>query len=160
MVDQDLGQSVCHPTVWPCDLGQASFSGTEVPQLKNEWFVRQFKVSFPCPPANIDFHNCSHDKPDKKRGGDSNPHQPALHHHTQPLKHGPRRGSSCGSSAPTLVYSNGAPMVAPRVLYTVAPAFCFQQAHRPSCDLFRLTAGPVPLLHGTLAQLCKPDLQR
>lgn len=62
--------------------------------------------------------------------------------------------------APTLVYSNGAPMVAPRVTYTVAPAFCFQQAHRPSHDLFRLTASPVPLLHGTLAQLCRSDLQR
>lgn len=39
MVDQELGQSVCHLPVWPCDLGQASVSGTEVPPLKNEWFV-------------------------------------------------------------------------------------------------------------------------
>lgn len=32
--DWELGQYECHRTLWPRDLGQATFSGTEVPHEK------------------------------------------------------------------------------------------------------------------------------
>lgn len=37
----EWGQSTWHPPLWPRVLGQTPcFSGIEVPQLKNEWFVQ------------------------------------------------------------------------------------------------------------------------